>query len=265
MTQQNDFLPFAAGGSANVLAQASYASDPATTNGFQTGVAKSNHANKALRQATIMASVIAQFIIKNTTANVIDDGTLTTIEANLEAAILQLASGRVIHISDVINLQTTLNGLLSITGNAASASKLASVFNLALTGDITGGANIDGSGNVSLATTFAKNSDRSLAQNGWGWTASGLLEQWGYVSTNYNGDQGLVSVTFPKAFPTNCFNIQTTDIIPSSGGYGDQFYDMYSQVKGSPSLTGFTASLQAPVGGSAGNHHYAFFYKAIGN
>lgn len=41
----------------------------------------------------------------------------------------------------------------ALTGNATSASKWASSINLSLTGSVTGSASIDGSGNVSLATT----------------------------------------------------------------------------------------------------------------
>lgn len=42
-------------------------------------------------------------------------------------------------------------------GNASSASKLANARQIALTGFVTGSANFDGSGNISIATTQAQN------------------------------------------------------------------------------------------------------------
>ena len=46
----------------------------------------------------------------------------------------------------------------SITGNAATATKLATTRNIALSGDVTGDVNFDGTGNVNIATTIAPNS-----------------------------------------------------------------------------------------------------------
>ncbi|MDM8130095.1 hyaluronate lyase N-terminal domain-containing protein [Clostridium butyricum] len=48
---------------------------------------------------------------------------------------------------------------LTCTGNSATASKLATARTIALTGAVTGSVNFDGSGNVSLATTFAATID----------------------------------------------------------------------------------------------------------
>ena len=50
-----------------------------------------------------------------------------------------------------VQCSTTLG--VSITGNAATATKLATARNIALTGAVTGNANFDGSGNLSIATT----------------------------------------------------------------------------------------------------------------
>ena len=46
----------------------------------------------------------------------------------------------------------------SLTGNAATATKLATTRNIALSGDVTGNVNFDGTGNVNIATTIAPNS-----------------------------------------------------------------------------------------------------------
>lgn len=63
----NKFLPFAAGDDANVMSDDDYANALATNGTFQKGVttgqASSKQANKAWRQATLMAAAIAQVIV----------------------------------------------------------------------------------------------------------------------------------------------------------------------------------------------------------
>src|SRR6185312_8087159 len=87
MTAENDFLPFAAASGANVLDQTDYAAASATATGFVSGVAPSAAVNKTLRQASLMAAMIAQFIVQETGSNVIDDGTTATIVTNFINAI----------------------------------------------------------------------------------------------------------------------------------------------------------------------------------
>ncbi|MGX5879400.1 hypothetical protein MJS38_04370, partial [Burkholderia gladioli] len=83
---QNDFLPFAVGPGANVLSQASYEVLAALASGFMTGTAQSAACNKVWRQSTVMAAVMAAFIVERTGQPVIDDGTTATILANLLAS-----------------------------------------------------------------------------------------------------------------------------------------------------------------------------------
>jgi hypothetical protein len=84
----SDFLPLAVGVGANVETQAAYAAETALlANGFQAGVAPSAKFNKALRQATIMAAVLAKFIVDESGQNSIDDGTTATLIANLKAGV----------------------------------------------------------------------------------------------------------------------------------------------------------------------------------
>lgn len=80
----NDFLPFATGVGANVLSQTDYAALPAVSSGYQSGIAKSQQLNKTWRQSSIMAAVLAQFIVDQTGANATDDGTIATLLANLK-------------------------------------------------------------------------------------------------------------------------------------------------------------------------------------
>ena len=82
----NDFLPFATGAGANVLSQSDYAALAALATGYQSGIAKSQQLNKTWRQASIMAAVLAQFIVDRSGQNATDDGTTATLLANLKAS-----------------------------------------------------------------------------------------------------------------------------------------------------------------------------------
>jgi len=88
----NDFLPFGTAVGANVMTQADYLALTARSNGFSAGTAASAQLNKAWRQSSIIASMLAQFIADQSGQNAIDDGTTATLEANLLIAIR--AAGR---------------------------------------------------------------------------------------------------------------------------------------------------------------------------
>lgn len=86
----NDFQVFAGASGANVITQAQYAALPNLTTGFQSGLAQSNQMNKVLRQTTIMASMIGQFIADQSNQNATDDGTTGTLEQRFIAALRNL-------------------------------------------------------------------------------------------------------------------------------------------------------------------------------
>lgn len=83
----NDFLVFGGGSSPNVIDQATYAALAARLSGFQSGTALSAQLNKVWRQSSIMAAVLAQFTANFSGQNSVDDGTIATLLANLQAAI----------------------------------------------------------------------------------------------------------------------------------------------------------------------------------
>ena len=107
----NDFLPFANGGSANVLTQAQYAAlTSLLQSGFQSGVAQSIQVNKVLRQGSIMAAVLAQFAADYSGQNSTDDGTTATLEANLVAAIRSATkTGVILADTGAANAYTVVN------------------------------------------------------------------------------------------------------------------------------------------------------------
>ena len=71
---ENNFKPFAVGAGANVSSQADWENLVALSTGFTAGVARSEQVNKALRQGTVMASVLGQIIADQTAEDVLDDG-----------------------------------------------------------------------------------------------------------------------------------------------------------------------------------------------
>lgn len=87
MAIENDFLPFAVGAGANVLTQGSYAVLAALETGYQAGTAQSAACNKTWRQSSIMAAVLAQFIVAQTNQPAIDDGTTAALLTNFTAAV----------------------------------------------------------------------------------------------------------------------------------------------------------------------------------
>lgn len=80
----NDFKAFANGNSANVISQADYLALAALVSGFSSGKASSAQVNKALRQATVMANVLAQFIADSANVDVLDNGNTEAILSNLK-------------------------------------------------------------------------------------------------------------------------------------------------------------------------------------
>lgn len=172
MSLENDFLVFAGASGANVLTQAAYAAASATATGYISGVASSAAVNKTLRQTSIMSAMIAQFIVDKAVQPVIDDGTIATIEANFEAAILAIADTVNIPMSQVTGLTAALEGYLPLHAMADTAAKLATARNIALTGAVTGAVNFDGSSNVSIATAFETIAANSLLANPGGSIAS---------------------------------------------------------------------------------------------
>ena len=83
----NDFKPFAIGAGANVLSQAEWEALVALSTGFTAGIARAGEVNKALRQATVMASVLAQYIADTSGSDVLDNGDITTLVVNLKNSI----------------------------------------------------------------------------------------------------------------------------------------------------------------------------------
>lgn len=94
----NNFKPFAVGGNANVTSQTDWEQLPALSTGFQSGKASSAQVNKALRQGTTMAAVLAQFIADTTGSDVLDNGALANLVAQFKSALGTATAGKLINV-----------------------------------------------------------------------------------------------------------------------------------------------------------------------
>lgn len=84
----NEILPFAGTDTGtNLLTQAEYLADAQRPIGNQPGVARSKLVNKALRQSSLIAAAVAQFIADNQANNVVDTATPADIADWIEAAV----------------------------------------------------------------------------------------------------------------------------------------------------------------------------------
>ncbi|WP_447886675.1 glycine-rich domain-containing protein [Serratia fonticola] len=115
---KNEFLPFGIGVNANVLTNDEYQALPGRASGFVSGVAKSKDFNKTWRQASVIASVVAQFIADNSGKDVLDNGDTATLKNNLEAALSSQASGRLLRTS----IYTNVGGVQYVSVNGGSAT-----------------------------------------------------------------------------------------------------------------------------------------------
>ncbi|MFJ5317220.1 phage tail protein [Pectobacterium versatile] len=91
----NQFKPFATAAGANVTSQSEWESLPALFSGFTSGKASSAQINKAVRQASVIASVVAQFIADTNDADVLDNGNIAALQQSLLIALQKNAASNI--------------------------------------------------------------------------------------------------------------------------------------------------------------------------
>ncbi|EKO5865581.1 tail fiber protein [Escherichia coli] len=84
---KNDFKAFATGKNANVMSQEEWEALPALLSGFTAGKASSAQVNKAIRQASFIASAIAQYTANESGLDVQDDGEQAGFIAKMSSAL----------------------------------------------------------------------------------------------------------------------------------------------------------------------------------
>ncbi|TKU47846.1 phage tail protein [Citrobacter sp. wls757] len=207
----NDIKPFAAAGGANVLTQAEYLALAALSTGFSSGKANSKEVNKAIRQATFIASALAQFICDKSGSDVLDDGNVAGLVTKLLSAINKTSQP----------LDATLTALAGLVG---AANKLP-YFNGADTAELTDLTSVgrDIIGKTDIAAVLQYLGLKSAAQRdvgtgtnqipdmasfaagpGWMKFPSGKIIQYGYQTS---GASGAIIVNFPIPFPTQCYGV----------------------------------------------------------
>lgn len=206
----NDFLVFGGGAGANVMTQADWAALSARVAGFSAGVAQSAQLNKAWRQSSIMAAVLAQFISDRAGVDVLDDGTIATILANLKASAAAV-NGDATKTFSVAAATAAAHALNQATGDAryaALAGLATQVFSVAAP---------TAAGHATPLSEFAA----SLTANGYmkipvsaGGVKRTLIFQWGTVAGV--GAASSANITFPITFPNAVLNVMAT--IKNSGG-----------------------------------------------
>ncbi|EYU16049.1 phage tail protein [Photorhabdus noenieputensis] len=81
MSAKNDFKAFSTSNNANVVSQQLYEETPELLTGFPPYSVPTHVLNKVLRQTSIMASVLANFIAEQSGEDVLDDGDITKLTA----------------------------------------------------------------------------------------------------------------------------------------------------------------------------------------
>lgn len=86
----SQFLPFAAQSGANVVSQATFASDPATGVGFSAGIALSAKLNKVWRQSSFISAGITELMLRYLDQDVLDNGDLAAFTDQLDKALIAM-------------------------------------------------------------------------------------------------------------------------------------------------------------------------------
>ena len=203
------------------------------------------------------------------------DGTEVTIDlgqfANTQPAVGNTSVAGIVKLNDTLTSTSATEALtakqgkilqdnkLDKTATAASASKLATARTINLTGDVTGSASFDGSGDVSIVTTLnLVDFANSKTQNGYQKLPNGLIIQWGSYEVTSHPGEAEIGITFPIAFPNSCLNVSATRSMAHHSVDGDGGVLIISTTP-----TGATFSLQV-INSSSIHQLRGFSWLAIG-
>lgn len=242
MAGTNEILPFGLNTGANVAAQAAWSSASERTNGFTTGVADSTKVNKAWRQATFMAHVLAQWAVDQSGGSILDNGDIANAKGLLTSSVQAVANGllSLAGYATTAALNAAIAGVNTAVSNEAVLRAQAdaaenSARSIADSGEtaaraaaVTAEANARVAADTNLQNLMAPISaftSAPIAGGGWlkfptNWVTPGgpyplIIVQWGQqaIATG-NGDL----VTFPIAFPNAVFKVIPVD------GFGATVY-----------------------------------------
>ena len=116
MSAANQIVPFGTGSGANVMTPAAFAALATRLTGFQSGVASSQQVNTALRQASFVSAVIAQWIADYQGSPVNDDGNIAELEAQFSNALAAYVEALIAGAGSASVLQVVQTQFLITTG-----------------------------------------------------------------------------------------------------------------------------------------------------
>ncbi|MEK9497944.1 tail fiber protein [Photorhabdus sp. P32] len=119
MSQKNDFKAFSISNNANVVSQEKYEENQSLQVGFPPENISTHVLNKALRQSSTIASVIANFIATQSGDDVLDDGDIAKLTTKLNQALKQKVT------AEIPNASLTQKGVVQLTNEIGSNDTLA--------------------------------------------------------------------------------------------------------------------------------------------
>ncbi|WP_118985401.1 gp53-like domain-containing protein [Photorhabdus sp. CRCIA-P01] len=195
MSPKNDFKAFSINNNANVVSQGEYEKSQNLQTGFPPEDITTHVLNKALRQSSTIASVVADFIATQSGNDVLDDGDIVKLITQLNRALEQKIITKISNSA----LEKAQNGA-DIPDKNTFLKNLG--LNEAAKRQVGAGIN-----QIPDMSFFTKN----LNEIGWQKSPSGLIEMWGIAQVNGYGSytSGYLN-SFPIPFPNKCFNVTLT-------------------------------------------------------
>ncbi|NHB62090.1 phage tail protein [Photorhabdus sp. RW14-46] len=92
MSPKNDFKPFSIRNDSNIVSQERYEADKSLQEGFPPENISTHVLNKALRQSSTIASVVANFIATESGSDVLDNGDIDKLTSQLNQALKKIAT-----------------------------------------------------------------------------------------------------------------------------------------------------------------------------
>lgn len=259
----NNFKAFALDPNANVMSQADWEALPARLSGFTSGKASANQINKAIRQGTVMASVIGQFITDSTGLDVLDNGNSALILTNFIKALNSNTTGRLLNVRTFTasGTYTPTTGTKKIRvrlvgGGGAGGGAAASTSSGTLAAGHGGSAGtygetslIDVSSVSSVVVTVGSAGTSSAGGNG---TSGGASSFGSYISApggaggNYGASGTATFSLVPDLNQTGgCSGSSVLLNVPGEGGWG--------QMSFATGTAGGTTTTSSAKGGRGGN------------
>ncbi len=119
MNPKSDFKAFSIGNNANVVSQEAYEESRSLKTGFPPDNITIHVLNKVLRQASTISSVVANFIATQSGNDILDDGDIVKLIAQLNRALEQKIT------TTVPSASLTQQGVIQLTDNTGNSNTLA--------------------------------------------------------------------------------------------------------------------------------------------